>query len=170
MCVLAFNTGWLLLFPSSQPLFTQFTCFLFNFARGNKKLCMLGVNVVSHLTRFFFFHLHWILKTKLFFSHLSIRSCWSPRFWMLRWGEQVHKEGKRGRYGHRVKVWTTDDDLLALKAPRRHIGSFRSEGGVEIVGWLRVLTVMEILMCGIELWYWEFNTSMAPFPLSNYIL
>lgn len=116
------------------------------------------------------FHLHWILKAKLFFfPHLSIRFYGSPRFLMLRWGHQVHKEGKRGRYGHLVKVWTTDDapcDLLGLKTPRCHISSFRRRDGNS---WLRVLTVMEILMCGIELWYWEFNTSMAQFPVSNYI-
>lgn len=110
-------------------------------------------------------------KTSCFF-HLTLRFYESPRIWMLRWGHQVHKEVKRGRYEHLLKVWTTDDapcDLLGLKTPRCHISSFRSEGGVEIVGWLRVLIVVEILMCGIELWYWEFNTPMARLPVPNYI-
>lgn len=71
-------------------------------------------------------------KTKKLFSHLSIRFHGSPRFLMLRWGHQVHRKGKRGHYGHLVKVWTTDGspcDLLGLKAPRCHVGSFRRRGG-----------------------------------------
>lgn len=49
--------------------FPQITCFLFNLAKGNKKWCMRGVNVMNPLTRllFFFTFTYWILKCKTFF-------------------------------------------------------------------------------------------------------
>lgn len=83
-------------------------------------------------------------------------------------GAQGGKTGSLRAPGQGVNHWRCTVWPARLKNPEMPHRLFQKEG-VEVVGWLRVLTVMEVLMCGIELWYWEFNTSMAQFPVSNYI-